>query len=204
LNRIMASASIGYKRVAFLGLGKMGLPMARRLLESGAPVVGFDPLEAACQVFRESGGTVATTALEAAEGADVLITMLPDGAAVRAALMDGEPLFAHLAADTVIIDMSSSAPIGTRELPDEVAARGIHLLDAPVSGGVKRALDGSLAIMVGGPAEIVARVRPLLEAMGKSIFATGAVGSGHATFCHPEKLCLGIFARADGQGFAHR
>jgi 3-hydroxyisobutyrate dehydrogenase len=176
----MASASIGYKRVAFLGLGKMGLPMARRLLESGAPVVGFDPLETACQVFRESGGTVATTALEAAEGADVLITMLPDGAAVRAALMDGEPLFAHLAADTVIIDMSSSAPTGTRELSDEVAARGIHLLDAPVSGGVKRALDGSLAIMVGGPAEIVARVRPLLEAMGKSIFATGAVGSGHA------------------------
>ncbi len=94
--------------------------------------------------------------------------------------MDGEPLVAHLAADTVIIDMSSSAPIGTRELSDEVAARGIHLLDAPVSGGVKRALDGSLAIMVGGPAEIVARVRPLLEAMGKSIFASGAVGSGHA------------------------
>jgi 3-hydroxyisobutyrate dehydrogenase len=170
----------GYKRVAFFGLGKMGLPMARRLHEAGAPVVGFDPLDAARQAFAEAGGVLASTSREAATGADVLITMLRDGKAVRAALLGGEPLVAHCAANAIVIDMSSSAPVGTRELADDLAGRGIHLIDAPVSGGVKRAIDGSLAIMVGGPPEVIARVRPLLEAMGKSIFETGAVGSGHA------------------------
>src|SRR5947209_15052884 len=175
-----SNALTRFRRVAFLGLGKMGLPMARRLHEAGAPVVGFDPLATARDAFAEVGGAVAPAARDAAQHADVLITMLPDGKAVRAALMDGEPLVAHLAKGAVIIDMSSSAPVGTRELAEELAARGIDLIDAPVSGGVKRAIDGSLAIMAGGPAEIVARVRPLLEMMGKSIFATGAVGSGHA------------------------
>jgi 3-hydroxyisobutyrate dehydrogenase len=170
----------GYRRLAFLGLGKMGLPMARRLHEAGAPIVGFDPLESARDAFAEGGGAVAPGAREAAHRADVLITMLPDGNAVRAALVGGEPLVARLAEGAVVVDMSSSAPVGTRALAQELAARGIHLLDAPVSGGVKRAIDGSLAIMVGGEPEIIARVRPLLETMGKSIFATGAVGSGHA------------------------
>jgi 3-hydroxyisobutyrate dehydrogenase len=170
----------GYKRIAFLGLGKMGLPMARRLHEAGAPVVGFDPVEPTRLAFAAAGGAVASTAREAVSGADVLITMLPNGKAVRAALLRGEPLVVHCAANAIVIDMSSSAPVGTRELADELAGRGVHLLDAPVSGGVKRALDGSLAIMVGGPPEVIAKVRPLLETMGKSIFETGAVGSGHA------------------------
>jgi 3-hydroxyisobutyrate dehydrogenase len=170
----------GYKRIAFLGLGKMGLPMARRLHEAGAPVVGFDPVEPTRLAFAAAGGGVASTAREAVSGADVLITMLPNGKAVRAALLRGEPLVVHCAANAIVIDMSSSAPVGTRELADELAGRGVHLLDAPVSGGVKRALDGSLAIMVGGPPEVIAKVRPLLETMGKSIFETGAVGSGHA------------------------
>jgi 3-hydroxyisobutyrate dehydrogenase len=170
----------GYKRIAFLGLGKMGLPMARRLHEAGAPVVGFDPVEPTRLAFAAAGGAVASTAREAVSGADVLITMLPNGKVVRAALLRGEPLVVHCAANAIVIDMSSSAPVGTRELADELAGRGVHLLDAPVSGGVKRALDGSLAIMVGGPPEVIAKVRPLLETMGKSIFETGAVGSGHA------------------------
>jgi 3-hydroxyisobutyrate dehydrogenase len=170
----------GYKRIAFLGLGKMGSPMARRLHEAGAPVVGFDPVEPTRLAFAAAGGAVASTAREAVSGADVLITMLPNGKAVRAALLRGEPLVVHCAANAIVIDMSSSAPVGTRELADELAGRGVHLLDAPVSGGVKRALDGSLAIMVGGPPEVIAKVRPLLETMGKSIFETGAVGSGHA------------------------
>jgi 3-hydroxyisobutyrate dehydrogenase len=170
----------GYKRIAFLGLGKMGLPMARRLHEAGAPVVGFDPVEPTRLAFAAAGGAVASTAREAVSGADVLITMLPNGKGVRAALLRGEPLVVHCAANAIVIDMSSSAPVGTRELADELAGRGVHLLDAPVSGGVKRALDGSLAIMVGGPPEVIAKVRPLLETMGTSIFETGAVGSGHA------------------------
>jgi 3-hydroxyisobutyrate dehydrogenase len=169
-----------YKRVAFFGLGKMGLPMARRLHEAGAPIVGFDVAGAAREAFAQLGGVVAASARQAAEAADVLITMLPDGKAVRAALTAGEMLVAHLAEGAIVVDMSSSAPVGTRELAKELAARRIHLVDAPVSGGVKRAIDGSLAIMAGGSAEGIAKVRPLLELMGKSIFETGAVGSGHA------------------------
>src|SRR5947209_768543 len=125
-----------YQRVAFLGLGKMGQPMARRLHEAGAPVLGFDPVEAARRAFVEAGGVIAATAREAAQGADILITMLPDGKAVRAALVEREPLVEFLAKDAIIIDMSSSAPVGTRELANELAGRGVHLIDAPVSGGV--------------------------------------------------------------------
>ena len=168
-------------RIAFLGLGMMGLPMATRLLQAGFAVRGFDPAEAARAGFAAAGGTVCASAAEAAAGSAALITMLPDGKAVAAALLgDAPPLVGHLAPGAVAIDMSSSAPVGTRALAAPLAALGVGLVDAPVSGGVRRARDGSLAIMAGGPEDLVARVRPVLQAMGGSIFATGPVGSGHA------------------------
>lgn len=167
-------------RIALLGLGKMGVPMAARLIRAGFQVVGFDPFETAREAHAANGGAVAASATEAADGASVLITMLPDGKAVRAALLGGEGIAERLAEGAIVIDMSSSAPIGTRELAEELKARGIILIDAPVSGGVKRAIDGSLTIMVGGDAAAIATIRPLLEAMGKSIFETGPIGSGHA------------------------
>ncbi|MBM3532953.1 MAG: NAD(P)-dependent oxidoreductase [Alphaproteobacteria bacterium] len=164
-------------RIAFLGLGKMGLPMASRLVQASHDVVGFDPVEMPRAAFAQVGGKVARTAQQAAEDAAVLITMLPDGKAVRAAVLD---IVDRLAPDAIIIDMSSSAPLGTRALAEALQKKGIAMIDAPVSGGVKRAIDGSLAIMAGGDAQAIEKVRPLLETMGKSIFATGAVGSGHA------------------------
>ncbi|TNC15962.1 NAD(P)-dependent oxidoreductase [Methylobacterium terricola] len=167
-------------RIAFLGLGKMGLPMASRLVAAGWTVAGFDPAPAAADAFAAAGGTVASSAREAAAGAGVVVTMLPDGRAVRAALTGPDGVADQLAPGAVAIDMSSSAPVGTRELAQELAGAGIVLLDAPVSGGVKRARDGTLAIMVGGDITAAAAVRPLLEALGASIFETGPVGSGHA------------------------
>jgi 3-hydroxyisobutyrate dehydrogenase len=167
-------------RIAFLGLGKMGLPMAGRLAAAGYRVVGFDPFEAARTAFAKSGGEIAQTSAEAAQDANVLITMLPDGKSVANALVGPDDLAATLVSGAIVIDMSSSAPLGTRDLASQLGKRGITLLDAPVSGGVKRAIDGSLAIMVGGSGTDVAAVRPLLEAMGKSIFETGLIGSGHA------------------------
>jgi 3-hydroxyisobutyrate dehydrogenase len=164
-------------RIAFLGLGKMGLPMASRLVRAGHDVAGFDPVEAARTAFAEAGGKVASSAHEAAAGAGVLVTMLPDGEAVRTALLG---VVDRLAAGAIVVDMSSSAPLGTRDLAAELQKKGIAMIDAPVSGGVRRAVDGSLAIMAGGNPETVAKVRPLLEAIGKSIFLTGAIGSGHA------------------------
>jgi 3-hydroxyisobutyrate dehydrogenase len=168
------------EKVGFLGLGKMGLPMASRLVAAGYTVAGFDPQPAARDAFAAAGGRACDSAEDAADNADALITMLPDGKAVRAALLGEPSLVERLAPSAIVLDMSSSAPVGTRDLSEDLAARGIGLVDAPVSGGVKRAVDGSLAIMAGGDAALVERVRPLLDAMGKSVFATGLIGSGHA------------------------
>lgn len=166
--------------VAFIGLGMMGLPMVRRLLEAGFKVRASDLSPAARATFSERGGDVFATAREAAEGTGIVITMLPDGAIVREALLGAGGMAEVLAPGALVIDMSSSAPLGTRKLAEELAARGIHLIDAPVSGGVKRAADGTLAIMVGGDPALIERARPLLDWMGRNIFATGPIGSGHA------------------------
>jgi 3-hydroxyisobutyrate dehydrogenase len=168
-------------KIAFLGLGMMGLPMAAQLVRAGYDVRGYDPVDAGRAALAEIGGTPCASAIDAIEGAAALITMLPDGKAVETALVGGAaPPVGRLAPGAVVLDMSSSSPIGTRELAQRLESLGFGLVDAPVSGGVRRARDGSLAIMVGGPEALVARVRPLLGSMGKSIFATGPIGSGHA------------------------
>jgi 3-hydroxyisobutyrate dehydrogenase len=167
-------------RIAFLGLGKMGLPMASRLVQAGYTVAGFDPVEAARNAFAEAGGRIAATAIEAVSGAAVLITMLPDDNAVRAALLGPDAVADRLAMGAIVVEMSSSSPLGTRTIAEELRPKGVGMVDAPVSGGVKRAQEGSLAIMVGGEPATIAAVRPLLETMGKSIFETGPIGSGHA------------------------
>ncbi len=168
-------------RVAFLGLGMMGVPMAAQLARAGFDLRGFDPVEAARAALSEAGGTACASAHEAMEGAAVVVTMLPHGRAVNAALLgDDPPVVKRLAPGAFVIDMSSSAPVGTRELAEALEAHGLGLIDAPVSGGVRRARDGSLAIMAGGSQALIERARPILEAMGTSIFATGPIGSGHA------------------------
>ena len=176
----MTILTLDASRVAFLGLGKMGLPMATRLVEAGWTVIGFDPFPEARQAFERAGGRVAESAAAAAEGAALLVTMLPDGKAVRAVLVGDDGVAGRLAPDAIVVDMSSSAPVGTRDLAAELRPTGITLIDAPVSGGVRRAIDGSLAIMAGGDAAAIATVTPLLERMGTSIFSTGPIGSGHA------------------------
>lgn len=162
---------------AFIGLGLMGLPMATRLVHAGFAVRGADLAAAARAAFSGIGGAAFASAREAASGASFLITMLPDGAVVREVVLS---VADALAPGALVIDMSSSAPLGTRQLAEELAPRGLHLIDAPVSGGVKRAIDGSLAIMAGGDAAHIGRTRPLFEAMGKSIIHVGPLGSGHA------------------------
>lgn len=166
--------------VTLIGLGQMGLPMARRLIEAGYKVRGADPAEPARAALVASGGQAFASTKDAVDGAAVVITMLPTGKIVRDVLLGADKLAQGLPKSTLIIDMSSSAPMDTTSLAEDLTAVGLTLLDAPVSGGVKRAIDGSLAIMVGGPADAVERVRPVLAAMGKSIIPTGRVGSGHA------------------------
>jgi 3-hydroxyisobutyrate dehydrogenase len=163
--------------IAVVGLGNMGRPMAASLTRAGYAVTGYDLSAAARERFTQAGGRASADMAGAVARAAVVIALLPAGQAVRAAVNEMRP---HLSSGTIVIDMSSSAPLGTRALGGELKTAGIPFIDAPVSGGVKRAIDATLAIMVGGDADIITRVEPVLAAMGKDIFRTGPLGSGHA------------------------
>lgn len=166
--------------VVFVGLGQMGLPMAKRCIAAGFTVRGADLSAPARDALATAGGQAFASGREAAKDASLLITMLPDSRVVRAAVLGDQGVADVLAKGALIIDMSSSVPVDTQSLGKDLAARGIGLIDAPVSGGVKRAIDGSLSIMAGGDAALVERAKPVLQMMAKSVFATGPLGSGHA------------------------
>ena len=159
--------------------------MVRRLSGAGYRVLAHDLDPGALKRACEASGAEASGSLSAiGERCEAVITMLPDGGAVRAVTLGrngtGDSLLAGLSRDSVLIDMSSSSPVGTRDLGAHLAGRGVDMLDAPVSGGVRKAEDATLSIMVGGSARSIARCKPLLETMGKQIFLTGPLGSGHA------------------------
>lgn len=169
--------------IAFVGLGMMGRPMASRLAQAGYRLRLYDISQKAVSDFVGAHPSALATPSPraAAQGADALITMLPDGKVVRQALIEGpEAARGALGAGSLVLDMSSSNPVDTQQLARDLAAAGVALLDAPVSGGVKRAVDGSLSIMVGGAAADLERVRPVLAAMGRTITPCGAIGAGHA------------------------
>ena len=170
--------------IAFIGLGMMGRPMATRLVEAGFTLRVFDVSQKAVSDFvgAHPSALATASAKAAAQGADALITMLPDGKIVRQAVLEGQrPRDRRPGSRArVVMDMSSSNPVDTQKLARDLAARGVALLDAPVSGGVKRAVDGSLSIMVGGAAADLERARPVFGAMGKTITLCGPAGAGHA------------------------
>ena len=168
--------------IAFIGLGMMGRPMAARLAEAGYKLRLYDLSQKAVSDFVGAHPSALATPSPkaAAQGADALITMLPDGKVVRQAVIDGRDAARDgLAAGALVLDMSSSNPVDTQTLARDLAAIGVALLDAPVSGGVKRAIDGSLSIMVGGAAADLERARPALGAMGRTVTLCGAIGAGH-------------------------
>jgi len=158
----------------------MGSPMAGLLADAGYRLVVADASPTALQRFAERVQCEQPGALRMlGEQCQVAITMLPDGHAVRQVLLDEDGFARALQPDAVVIDMSSSSPVGTRELATDLSKRQIHLVDAPVSGGVRRAIDGTLAIMAGGDGEVIESVRGILEVMG-TVHLTGVQGSGHA------------------------
>jgi 3-hydroxyisobutyrate dehydrogenase len=168
--------------VGFIGIGKMGLPMAARIATHGYPLHAYDAAAAALEAICAVSGVKASASLAAiGRECEVVVLMLPDSAVVKQVLFGGkDALAAQLKQGAVVIDMSSSDPSVTRELGPRLQAAGVDFIDAPVSGGVKRAVDGSLAIMAGGEPAVIGRVKPLLLTMGKSITETGMLGSGHA------------------------
>lgn len=171
------------QRIGFVGLGRMGAPMARHLAQRGFDLLVADADAAALERFLADGGAERAGSLQAlGQACHLVITMLPDGRAVRQVLLgDGSAagVAAGLTPGSVVLDMSSSEPMGTRQLGSELARTAILLVDAPVSGGVRRAVEGTLAIMAGGDAAAIARCAQVLAALGK-VFRTGASGSGHA------------------------
>lgn len=169
------------KRIGFIGLGMMGTPMVQCLANGGFELFVADADAARTEaIVAQTGAHRLST--ENASTLDVLITMLPNSAIVECVLLgDGaEGVAARLPAGAVVIDMSSSEPERSRKLGAVLEERGFAYLDAPVSGGVKKAKDGTLAILVGGREDVFARCRPVLEAMGKSLLHIGAAGTGHA------------------------
>ncbi|MEW6672116.1 MAG: NAD(P)-dependent oxidoreductase [Thermodesulfobacteriota bacterium] len=172
--------------IGFIGLGNMGRPMAARLAEAGFNLTVFDLNSRALKAFsRQYHAKPAACAGDAGRNTQAVITMLPDGDTVRRVVLEDGPggrtsLLSAMSPKAVLIDMSSSAPGGTRELGRILAGKDLAMIDAPVSGGVARAKSGTLAIMAGGRKSQIKHCRPLLLAMGGRIFETGPLGSGHA------------------------
>jgi 3-hydroxyisobutyrate dehydrogenase len=171
----------------FIGLGKMGLPMARCLLAGGHDLLAFDTAPAALVALRDQPADgqpagrlqVAADAAAVAAGCEMLVLMLPTSEIIGQVMRDGG-LLAALRPGMLVIDMGSSIPAETRRLAQEIAARGATLVDAPVSGSVAKALNGTLAIMAGGEEAAIDRAMPLLSRMGERVIRTGPVGSAHA------------------------
>ena len=180
-------------KVAFIGIGNMGARMAGHLARAGHRLVLFDLCrDVAAATAGRIGVRCAASLADAGDGADMVICMLPEAKAVRATLLGEDGIVHALKPCTIVIDMSSSYPPATRETGALLAEKGLVLLDAPVSGGVKRAVEGTLAIMLGGDDQAAAdAVVPVLGAMG-TVTRTGALGSGHAL------KCLNNFLSASG------
>jgi 3-hydroxyisobutyrate dehydrogenase len=168
-------------RIGFIGLGRMGAPMAGNLLRAGFAVRGYD---VTAQAGRELDAQPGFERTESVQGcvaaADVVVLMLPDSKVVDRLLWESPGLAAMVRPGTLVIDMGSSDPMRSRSNAERLGACGLHFVDAPVSGGVKRAIDGTLAIMAGGPKETFELARPVLQAMGKTLIHVGAAGAGHA------------------------
>lgn len=166
------------QNVAFIGLGIMGLPMAKNLITAGFHVTGFNRSDKATKELIAAGGQWAESIAEAVKDADVIITMVPDSPDVESVTTGAEGLFAHAKPGAIWVDNSSIRPDVSVSLAKQAREAGLRPLDAPVSGGEQGAIDGALSIMVGGEPADFAEAQPVLEAVGKTIVLVGPSGSG--------------------------
>ena len=165
-------------RIGFIGLGRMGQPMVRRLIGAGYEVAAYDIREEAVAAARAGGAAAAGSIGDTIGRAGVIITMLPDGPAVERAVYGEDGLVAAVRAGQTLLEMTSSHPGVTRRLAADLAGRGVGVLDAPVSGGVRGAEQGTLCVMVGGPAALLESQRPVLEVFGRIVHVGDAPGDG--------------------------
>ena len=185
-------------KVAFIGLGNMGGPMAINLVKAGHDVAVFDLSEAALAQLKAAGATVATTAAEAASGVDYVISMLPAGKHVAATYLGDSGLLSQLDASSTVLDCSTIDAATARSVGEAAAGMGIGFMDSPVSGGVAAAAAGTLAFMCGGSAETFEKARIILADMGKNIFHAGPAGAGQvAKGCNNMLLAIHMIGSSE-------
>lgn len=165
-------------KLGFIGLGIMGKPMARNLINKGYEVTVFDINEAAVQQLKQDGAGEAHSPKEVAQGSEVIFTMLPKTEHVKSVIYGKNGIMEGAQEGSIIVDMSSITPVASKEIAAALDEKGLHMLDAPVSGGEPKAIDGTLAFMVGGKEEIFEKVKPVLECMGTAITLVGDHGCG--------------------------
>ncbi|PKH19993.1 2-hydroxy-3-oxopropionate reductase [Enterobacterales bacterium CwR94] len=168
-------------KIGFIGLGIMGKPMSKNLAKAGFSLVVRDHHPENEAELVELGATVADSPKSVAEQSDVIITMLPNSPQVREAALGKNGIVDGAKPGTIVIDMSSIAPLASREIHDELAKKGIALLDAPVSGGEPKAIEGTLSVMVGGEKAIFDKCYDIMKAMAASVVHTGDIGAGNVT-----------------------
>jgi 3-hydroxyisobutyrate dehydrogenase len=182
-------------RIGFIGLGNMGLPMAQNLIKAGHQVEGVDVNPAAVEKLKAAGGAVVEMPGVAAARADVVITMLPAGQHVRDVYLSPGGIVESANPGTLLIDCSTIDVATARDVAKAAEARGLMMLDAPVSGGVGGATAGTLTFMVGGPAQAFTRAEPILQKMGKTIVHAGGAGNGQAAkVCNNMILAVSMIA----------
>ena len=186
-------------KIGFIGLGIMGKPMAKNLVKAGYELVVSDKFaKAAVEELVAMGATAAETNADVARQVDILITMVPNSPHVKEALFGENGAAAALKKGAIVLDCSSINPVASREINAELEKMGIEMMDAPVSGGEPKAIDGTLAFMVGGKPEIFEKVKPLLEKMGSSVVLCGGIGAGNVTkLCNQIVVAVNIAAVAE-------
>ena len=184
------------KKIAFIGLGNMGGPMAANLVRKGYEVKGFDLSADALNHLKEAGGYIADSSVEAIADADVVITMLPSGKHVSDLYFD--EFIAHLKPDALLIDSSTIDAVTARAVADKVQLKGCSMIDAPVSGGTSGAQAGTLTFIVGGTLDNFEKAKPVLECMGKNIFHAGESGAGQvAKMCNNMLLAVHMIGTSE-------
>ncbi len=190
-------------KTGFIGLGIMGKPMAKNLLKAGYRLVVFDTNAAPMMELAAAGAETAASPKEVAERCDVVVTMLPNSPHVRAVLLGPQGVIEGAGPGKTVIDMSSIAPLASREIASLLAEKGVEMLDGPVSGGEPKAIDGTLSVMVGGKKDVFERCYPVMKSMAASVVRVGDTGAGNvAKLANQIVVALNIAAMSEALVFA--
>lgn len=181
-------------KIGFIGLGIMGKPMVKNLLKAGHEVVAYDIVAENLQAVVRDGAVAGKNAAAIAAVCPVVITMLPNSPHVKTVVMEKDGILEGAKAGLILIDMSSIAPLASKEICEACKKKGVRMLDAPVSGGEPKAIDGSLSIMVGGDKALFEEMKPILSCMGASIVLCGDVGAGNTTKLANQMIVAGNIA----------